>query len=46
MLEMLLIIPEELGWTLVGMLGACCGFALYQLIKLFIKMYKEHHEKN
>jgi hypothetical protein len=46
MLEILLVIPEEVGWSLVGMFGSWCGFALYRLIKLFVKMYKERHEEN
>ena len=44
MLDMLCAIPEEIGWALVGMLGTLCGIGLYQLLKIFVQMWKERHE--
>lgn len=37
-------IPESIGWTLVAIEGAILLFMLYKLGKIFVEMWKEHHE--
>jgi hypothetical protein len=46
MLELLCAIPEEIGWVIVGVVGTLCVMMAIKLIKLFIKIYKEHCEEN
>ena len=38
-------IPDPIGWTFVGILGTVCCIAWYQLIKIFVQMWKDHHEE-
>ena len=43
-LNFLCSIPESIGWTLVAIEGAILLFMLHKLGKLFVEMWKEHHE--
>ena len=45
MLEFICSIPNWLGWTLVGILGCLNVVMFYQLGKIFVQMWKDHHEK-
>ena len=45
LLETLCKIPENVGWALVGALGACCGWILADLIKIGIQMRKDRQEE-
>ena len=37
-------IPDNIGYTLVGFLGALCLVMGIKLAKLFIQMWREWHE--
>ena len=44
--ELLALIPEELGWTMVGALGMLCIVILCKIIKLYVDGHKEEEEEN
>lgn len=46
MLELLCKILDDIGWTLVGILGALCGVMLYNLGKILVQMWKDRHEED
>ena len=41
---MIELIPESVGWTIVGVLAAICCLLIFQVGRTFIKMWKYHHE--
>lgn len=41
MLEMIYAIPEEIGWTLVGVVGTLCLIMVCKIVALFIRARKE-----
>ena len=41
---MINMIPDHVGWTLVGVLGMACVFMLFLVGKTFVEMYKEWRE--
>jgi hypothetical protein len=44
MMELICAIPEELGWTMVGLaLGAVVNMGI-KLGKIFVEMWKDYHE--
>jgi hypothetical protein len=43
--ELLALIPEELGWTMVGALGMLCVVLLFSIIKMIIDGQKEEEEE-
>ena len=45
MLELICMIPDNIGWAIVGAIGACCIMMFVKLVKLFIEMWKEWHEE-
>ena len=44
MMNLINMIPDHIGWTLVGALGMACVFMLFLLGKTFVEMYKDWHE--
>ena len=44
MIDLLLQIPESVGWTIVGVLAAICCLLIFQVARTFIKMWKYRHE--
>lgn len=44
MLNFILSIPEEIGWVLVGAMGAYTIMWAHKLGALFVTMWKEWHE--
>ena len=44
MIDLLLQIPESVGWTIVGVLATVCCLLIFQVARTFIKMWKYHHE--
>ena len=44
MIDLLLQIPERVGWTIVGVLATICCLLIFQVARTFIKMWKYHHE--
>lgn len=44
MINFINMIPESVGWTLVGATGMACVFMAFKLGKIFVEMYKERHE--
>lgn len=44
MLEMLNIIPENIGWVIVGMSGTMCAMMMFKLCCLFSKMIQLRFE--
>ncbi len=44
MMELICAIPEEIGWALVGFTAAFALMMSVKLGKLFVQMWKEHHE--
>ena len=44
MLEMICRIPEEIGWALVGFVGALTLVMAIKLGKILIQMWKDYHE--
>ena len=45
MLEMICRIPEEIGWALVGFVGALALVMAIKLGKTFVQMWKDHREE-
>lgn len=44
MMNFMNIIPENLGWAIVGGLAVVCAYAWWKLAKVFVEMYKEWRE--
>ena len=44
MIDLLLQIPESVGWAIVGVLATICCLLVFQVGRTFIKMRKYHHE--
>ena len=44
MLEMLCAIPEEIGWAMVGFIGAFTLMMAVKLGKIFVQMWKDMKE--
>ena len=44
MIDLLLQIPESVGWAIVGVLATICCLLIFQVARTFIKMWKYHHE--
>ena len=45
-MKMIELIPESVGWTIVGVLATICCLLIFQVGRTFIKMWKYHHEVN
>ena len=45
LMRMICAIPEEIGWALVGALGAYCSLWAHTLGGLFVEMWRERHPK-
>ena len=45
MMRFICAIPEEIGWVLVGALGAYAVMWAHKLGKLFVEMWREWHEE-
>ena len=45
LLELIYRIPENLGWTLVGIAGTLFGLVLIQLARIAFLVYKYHKEE-
>ena len=45
LMNLICAIPEEIGWALVGALGAYSIMWMHKVGKLFVQMWKEHHEE-
>ena len=43
-MKMIELIPESVGWTIVGVLATICCLLIFQVARTFIKMWKYHHE--
>lgn len=46
MLEMICAIPEEIGWTLVGFIGAFTLMMAVKVGKVIVEVIKERKEDN
>ena len=46
LIKMLCAIPEEIGWVIVGAMGAYAIMWAHKLGKLFVEMWKERHEED
>ena len=44
MMELLMRIPENVGWMIDGALIVVLGFALYKVAKLAVEAWREWHE--
>lgn len=44
MIDLLLQIPESVGWAIVGVLATICCLLIFLVARTFIKMWKYHHE--
>jgi hypothetical protein len=44
MLEMICRIPDSIGWAIVGALAMLCAIMFVKLGKIFVQMWKDHHE--
>lgn len=43
--ELIALIPEELGWSLVGALGMLCIVILFSIVKMIIDGQREEEEE-
>ena len=43
-MTMIEMIPESVGWTIVGVLATICCLLIFQVGRTLIKMWKYHHE--
>ena len=44
MMDLINMIPDYIGWTIVGVLGMACVFMFILLVKTFVEMYKGWRE--
>ena len=44
MIDLLLLVPESVGWALVGSLATICCLLAIKLIRTLIEMWKSYHE--
>lgn len=42
--ELIALIPEELGWTMVGALGMLCVVMIYNIVKMIIDGQRDEEE--
>ena len=43
---MIELIPESVGWAIVGVLATICCLLIFQVARTFVKMWKYHHEED
>ena len=46
MLKMICVIPEEIGWTIVGFVGVFTLIMLAKVVRVIVKAIKERMEDN
>ena len=46
MLKMICVIPEEIGWVIVGFLGVFTLMMIAKVVKVFVEAVKERMEDN
>ena len=44
MMNLINMIPDHIGWVLVGVTGTLCALMAYKLAKVFVEMYKDWRE--
>ena len=45
MLNFINSIPDSIGWAMVGSLMTITAIMMIALIKMFIQMWKDHHDE-
>ena len=46
MLKMFCVIPEEIGWAIVGFIGVFTLIMVVKVVKVFVEAVKERMEDN